>query len=126
MINESEQPFVARGRSLLDQLLGMAQTRLEILSTELQQEKLALTRQLRLAVAAGASAFLAGLTLIIWVALAFPQNVRMVLLGVIFAVLTITSIASFIVLRRRARRAPLFARIIEQLRIDRASLGPEP
>jgi hypothetical protein len=39
---EPAQPLIGRGKSLLDQLLGIAQTRLELLSAELHSEKLAL------------------------------------------------------------------------------------
>ena len=38
---EPAQPIVGRVRSLLDQLLGIVQTRVEMLSAELQSEKLA-------------------------------------------------------------------------------------
>jgi hypothetical protein len=49
---EPAQALVGRARSLLDQLLRIAQTRLELLSAEIQSEKLALTRQWQLAVTA--------------------------------------------------------------------------
>ncbi len=41
---EPAQPVVGRVRSLLDQLLRIVQTRVELLSAEIQTEKLALTR----------------------------------------------------------------------------------
>jgi uncharacterized membrane protein YqjE len=124
-MNDFEQPFVGRGKSMLDQLLSMAQTRLEMLSTEIQQEKLALTMQLRLAVVAGVCALLAGLTLIVWIALAFPPETRLIILGALFGVLVLISVICMLVLRRRAQRPPFLARVIHQLRLDRASLGPE-
>lgn len=125
-MNDTGEPMVGRGKSFLEQILRIAQTRLEMLSTELQQEKLSLTRQLRLAVIAALSGGLAGLTLLMWIALAMPPDVRFVALGVLFFVLLIATIASAVLLRRRARRDPLFSRLIHQLRLDRASLSQEP
>lgn len=125
-MNDTEQPFVGRGKSLLDQLLSMVQTRLEMLSTEIQQEKLALTLQLRLAVTAAICALLAGLTLVVWIALAFPPETRLILLGVLFGVLVLVSVICMLVLRQRAHsRPPFLTRVIHQLRLDRNSLGPE-
>jgi|GEM_PF-1047908 len=119
------RPLIGRGRSFLEQILRMAQTRLELLSLELQEEKLALARQLRLAVIGAVCAWLAGLTLVLWIALAVSPEVRFVLLGVLFFVLLIASIVAFVLLRRGARREPLFARLIQQLRADRAALDQE-
>ena len=125
-MSEPGQPLIGRGRSLIEQLLRMAQTRLELLRAEIQQERLALTSQLRLAAAAAICAWLAGLTLLLWVALVLPPDVRSIVLGVLFFVLLLVSIVSLALLRRRARREPLFTRIIHQLRLDRASLSQEP
>jgi hypothetical protein len=51
-MREPAQPLVHRGKSLLEQLLRIAQTRLELLSAEVHQEKLALLYQGRLAAGA--------------------------------------------------------------------------
>lgn len=123
-MTESEQPFIARGKSLLEQLLAMAQTRLEMLSTEIQQEKLALAAQVRLAAIAGICSLLAGFTLIIWIALALPPERRLVGLGVVFLVLVAIAVISILALRRHAQRPPLFRRVIHQVQLDRATLGP--
>jgi hypothetical protein len=42
---------------------------------------------------------------------------------VVFALFALARLASWIALKRSVRRAPLFSRIIAQLRLDRASLG---
>ena len=72
----SGSPLLDRGKSMLDQLLHLAQTRLEMLSVEVQREKLALARQIRLAVAAAVCAWLCGFALILWIALAMPPQWR--------------------------------------------------
>lgn len=126
MIEELGQPLIDRGKSLLDQLLRIAQTRLEMLSVEVQREKLELARTIRLAIAVAVCAWLAGFSLILWVALTLPPDLRSKLLGGLFVVLLAASIGCWIALRRRGARQPIFTRLIEQLQLDRASLGPEP
>jgi uncharacterized membrane protein YqjE len=120
---DGAQPIIGRGKHLLDQLLRITQTRLELLSLELEQERLNITRELRVAALCVISAWLAGFTLVLWVALAFPPDVRFIVLGV-FA---LASVIAWLALRKRVmQRAPIFARVIAQLRLDRASLGTEP
>src|SRR5882672_5884303 len=84
---EPAQPLVGRARSLLDQLLRIAQTRLELLSAEIQSEKLALTRQWQIAVLAVVLGSLAGVTLIVWLAVTLPVDMRTTVLGAIFVLL---------------------------------------
>lgn len=117
------QPFLDRGKSMLDQLLSLAQTRLELLSVEIQREKLALAREIKLMIVTAVCAWLAGMALILWAALALPADLRSKFLGGLFIVLLAGSIAGWIMLRRRAVREPLFGRLIQQLRLDRATLG---
>lgn len=92
-MREAGQPLIGRGKSLVEQLLRIAQTRLELLSVEIQQEKLALVRELRLAATLAVCALLAA-----------------------------GAVASAVMLNRASRRGPLFGRVIHQLRLDRASL----
>lgn len=120
------EPAIARGRSLLRELLRMAQTRLEMLSIELEQEKLWVMRVLRAALVTVICAWLAGFALILWVALTLPPGVRFIVLGALFVVFLIAAVAGWIVLMRAMRRHAPFERLIGQLRLDRASLGPEP
>jgi len=124
-MNDAAQPVIGRARSLLDQVLRIAQTRLELLAVEIQQEKLALSRQLLLASLTAICALLAGLTLVVWVALAFPPDTRLIVLGVLFALLVAGSVGCWYALKRHAKRDPLFSRVIQQLRLDRASLSQE-
>lgn len=124
-MSESE-PAIARGRSLLRELLRMAQTRLEMLAIELEQEKLWVIRVLRAALVTLICAWLAGFALILWVALALTRGTRFIVLGALFVAFLLGAIAGWIVLMRSMRRRAPFARLIGQLRLDRASLGPEP
>ncbi len=121
-----QEPFVARGRSLLGELLRMAQTRLEMLALELEQEKLRVARALRLAAVTAVCAWLAGFTLVLWVALALRPSVRFIALGALFALFALGGLASWIALRRALTRDSPFSRLIGQLRLDRASLGHGP
>jgi uncharacterized membrane protein YqjE len=122
-MNVAAAPLIGRGKSLLDQVLRLAQTRLEVLSVEIQREKVIVVRQLWLAAAVAVCVWLAGFTAILWAALTLAPRERSILLGAILAVLLIGAIASWLALRKRQRREPLFARAIQQLQLDRDSLG---
>jgi uncharacterized membrane protein YqjE len=119
------QPFAARGRSLLRQLLAMGQTRLEMLGLEVEQEKLLLARELRLLALIIVCAGLAGFTLVLWVALSFPDRLRFWVLGALVLVFAAAGVAGWLRLRHVARRERLFARVIAQLRLDGVALGEE-
>jgi len=125
-MTEGEPSIIARGKSLLGQLLRIGQTRLEMLSVEFEQEKLRIGRQLRLTAICIGSLWLAGFTLILWVSFALPPDARLIALGVLFVLFLLTALASWIILRRSAQQERLFTRLIGQLRLDRASLGQEP
>jgi uncharacterized membrane protein YqjE len=122
-MNVAAAPLIGRGKSLLDQVLRLAQTRLELLSVEIQREKVIVVRQLWLAAAAVVCAWLAGFTAILWAALTLPPRERSIVLGAILAVLIIGAIVSWMALRRRRLREPLFTRAIQQLQLDRDALG---
>lgn len=125
-MSDHVQQLVGRGKSLIDQLLRLAQTRLEMLSVELQQEKLAIGKQAQLLAIMVVLALLAGMTLIVWIALAFPPEMRLIALGIIFAAFVIGVLVCWIVLTRQVKRDPLFSRVVNQLHLDRAALNPEP
>jgi uncharacterized membrane protein YqjE len=122
---EPAQPIVGRVRSLLDQLLQIAQTRVELISAEIQSEKVALTRQWQLAVAAVLLISLAGVTFIVWLALTVPAHLRTAALATLFLVLVGGAVGCAMAMHRRHKRAPLFSRVAHQLRLDRASLSSE-
>lgn len=122
---EPAQPIVGRVRSLLDQLLRIVQTRVELLSAEIQSEKLALTRQWQLAITAVVLSSLAGVTLIVWLGLTVPPHLRTTVLGALFFLLVGGAVGCAIAMHRRHKRPPLFSRVAHQLRLDRASLTSE-
>lgn len=122
---EPAQPVVGRVRSLLDQLLRIVQTRVELLSAEIQSEKLALTRQWQLAVVAVVLIALAGVTFIVWLALTVPPEHRTLALGLLFLALIGGAVGCAVAMHRRHKRPPLFSRVANQLRLDRASLTSE-
>src|SRR5262245_44120521 len=112
---EPAQPIVGRVRSLLDQMLRIVQTRVELLSAEIQSEKLALTRQWQLAVTAVVLSSLAGVTLIVWLGLTLPAHLRTTVLGAVFFLLVGGAIGCGIAMHRRHKRPPLFSRVAHQL-----------
>ena len=121
-MSERAQPIIGRGKSLLDQLLRIAQTRLELLSAEVHHEKLALMRQWQLAVGAVVCICLAGVTLIALLAITLPPSSRVTVLFVVLAFFLGGAIGCIIALKTRSKRPPLFSRVIHQLRLDRSSL----
>jgi len=115
--------MIGRGRSVLGQFLQLVETRLELLALEFQEERLAIVRELRLVALAVATGWLAAFALILWIGLSAGEVSRNVLLGGIVAVLTASSLTTFLVIRRSRQRAPLLDRLIEQIRLDRISLS---
>lgn len=116
--------------TVIDEAIGLgsrlvraAQTRFELLSVEIQREKTALVRQLTLAVATGVSIALAAFAAILWVALAFPPDVRFVVLGALVGLFLVVGIVCGVLLARAARRRDLiFSRIADVLRRDADAL----
>jgi uncharacterized membrane protein YqjE len=124
-MSESE-PAVARGRSFLGELIAMAQTRLEMLSLEIEREKLWVLGALRAAFLMAICAWLAGFTLILWMALSLPPGIRSVVMGSVFVALSLATLGGWIALKRSIRRHAPFSRLTSQLGLDRASLGQGP
>lgn len=111
-------------RRLLTTLLELAQVRLELALTELEQEKLRLFDALLLA--AGALVALGiGLVLLVgFVILLFPESQRVVVVGVL-ALLLLAGSALALVTARSRLRAPggLFEASRRELARDRADLA---
>ena len=114
--------LVEHGRSLLRQLLHMGETRLEMLALEIEREINALSRELRLAALSIISAWLAGTSLVLWVAIMFPRQVGLWILGVLCVLFAVTSAMSWQVLKRVSIRERLFSRLTDQLRKDAQAL----
>lgn len=124
-MSEGSPSFVVRGRTLLQQLLHFSQTRLEMVGLAVEQERLALGREIRLAAICVVCAWLAGTTLVLWLVILLPQQVLLWLLGAMFAVFAAGGLTAGMVLKHSAHREPLFSRLVEQLKLDRAAFGPE-
>ena len=122
--------FAERTRSLLRQLLAMGQNRLEMLGLAVEQEVQALGRELRLAALCIIAAWLSSTALLLWIAVAFPREVGLWILGVLCVLFALTSFISWRVLQRVSRRERLFSRLADQLRQDAQALesltGAEP
>ncbi len=114
--------FAERSRSLLRQLLAMGQTRLEMIGLAVEQEVNALGRELRMAALCIISAWLAGTSLVLWVAIMFPRQVGLWILGVLCVLFAFTSLMSWQVLKRISIRERLFSRMADQLRRDAQAL----
>jgi len=114
--------FAERSRSLLRQLLAMGQTRLEMLGLEVEREVSALGRELRLAAICIIGAWLSATALLLWIAVAFPRQVGLWILGVLGVLFALTSLLSWRVLKRATRRERLFSRLADQLRQDAQAL----
>ncbi|HTY93753.1 MAG TPA: phage holin family protein [Steroidobacteraceae bacterium] len=114
--------FAERSRSLLRQLLAMGQTRLEMLGLAVEQEVHALGRELRLAAVCIIAAWLAGTSAVLWIALVFPRQVGLWILGILCLLFAVTSLVTWQALKRAARRERVFSRLAEQLRQDAKAL----
>lgn len=114
--------FAERSRSLIKQLLAMGQTRLEMLGLAVEQEVHALGRELRLAAICIICAWLAGTSLVAWVAVMLPRQVGLWILGALCILFVFTSLMSWQILQRVSVRERLFTRLSEQLRQDAQAL----
>ncbi len=114
--------FAERSRSLLRQLLVMGQTRLEMLGLEVEQEVGALGREVRLAAICIIGAWLAGTSLVLFIAIAAPRQVGLWILGALCVAFAVTSFATWRILKGISRRERLFSRLADQLRKDAKAL----
>jgi len=87
-----------------------------------EQEVNALGRELRLAAICIITAWLAGTSLVLWVAVMFPRQVGLWILGVMCILFAFTSILTWQILKRVSIRERLFTRLTEQLRMDAKAL----
>jgi uncharacterized membrane protein YqjE len=122
MIIPGTTTFAERTRGLLRQMLAMGQTRLEMIGLAVEQEVNALGRELRLAAVCIIAAWLAGTALLLFVALVFPREVGLWILGVLCVLFAVTSLMSWQILKRVSVRERLFTRLADQLRQDAKAL----
>lgn len=99
-------------------------TRIELLATEIDEERARITGALWLA-AAGAFSISLGILLgVLFLVVMFWDSHRLLVLGVLAAVFLLGGLAAMLVLRMRlAHRAPLFAQTLLELKRDRQRLS---
>jgi uncharacterized membrane protein YqjE len=108
-------------RHLAGSLLGLAQTRLAILGTELEEERIRLTGALVLAVCALFCLQIALALIAAFIVVAFWETHGLRTLGVLAAIFAIVTVVLGLLARgRAAQRSRLFQTTIRELAKDRA------
>ncbi|MHB1667223.1 MAG: phage holin family protein [Thiomonas sp.] len=114
-------------RARLDNLLAAAQTRLELLTVELQEEKLRLARLLFMTVLAALFLGFAAVFAALWITVALWDSHRLLALGLSTGLFVTLGVAAATVAARTvAAGSRLFAASINELNKDRSALGREP
>jgi len=121
--NASSTGLLAQGRRLLDQCLGVAQTRLELLSVELQEEKYRLVEVLILTFAVVVLALMALMVVSFALVVLFWDHGRMIVLVILVVAYTGAAVGVGLRLRRQLKsdRRP-FRDSIDELKKDRECL----
>lgn len=118
--------IVRSGRRMLAIVVGMARTRLNLLAVELMQEKSRIWLLFLLTALALLFAFMALLTLSLFVVVAFWEDNRLLAIGCLFAFYVAATLAASFVLRQKSRAGSgLFAGTLEELAKDSAALEDE-
>jgi uncharacterized membrane protein YqjE len=112
-------------RKLAGTLLGVVQTRLEIIGSELEEER---TRLARIIVLAAVAAFFLGLAinlLVFFLVVLFWEANRLLAIGVVTGVLAAAGIAAVVLLRSEIIKRPkLLSTTLAELQKDRDRLRP--
>jgi uncharacterized membrane protein YqjE len=126
MSSRATDGIVRSARRMLAILVGMARTRLNMLAVEIMQEKSRLWLLLILTALVMLFAFMALLTLSLFVVVAFWDSNRLLAIGCLFAFYVAAALATLVVLRQRAKLgSSLFAGTLEELARDSAALEDE-
>lgn len=116
--------LMGRASALAGDVLGMLQTRLEMLSVELQRERDAVVLQLKLGMISVVAAGVAGLSAVLWAALSLEPYPRAIALGTLTVIFfTIAVVATLAAQRAHRRQQRMFESVIAQLGRDRSTLG---
>ena len=114
-------------RRLAATAVGLVETRLEIVVTELEEEKLRLRQTLILAVAAGFCLAVAALLAVMLVVVIFWDTHRLAAIGGLFVLfLGGGAVAGMALWRQAGAHARLFDTTLAELRKDRERLGRRP
>lgn len=122
------EPLAAEGlphaaRQVLATLVDMGRTRLELVTVELEEERLRLARQLLLAACTLFLAFVGALLAAAWAVFLCPPERRLVAAGIVTALyLGGALLCAWQWHRIASRRTPMFAESIEALRRDQSAL----
>jgi uncharacterized membrane protein YqjE len=109
---------------LAGDVLRMAQTRLEMLSVDVQRERDAIVLQLKLGMTSVIAAGVAGISAVLWAALSLEPRPRSVALGLLTLLFVIVSVVAMLLARRALRnRGTVFGAVISQLSRDRSTLN---
>jgi len=118
--------IVRSGRRMLAILVSMVRTRLNLLAVELMQEKSRIWLLLLLTALALLFAFMALLTLSLFVIVAFWDDNRLLAIGCLFAFYVAAALVALFTLRRKSRvGSKLFAGTLDELAKDSAALEDE-
>jgi uncharacterized membrane protein YqjE len=114
-------------RRLVGTLVGIVQTRIELISVEIEDQVL---RMWHLILLAGAILLFSGLALIFfsaWIVVLFWENHPAAALGVVTAVYLAAALLTWQIFRARRRARPrLFQASLAELARDREHLAPPP
>lgn len=111
-------------KTLAGTLLAMGQTRLELLSVEIEEERIWLTSMLVWTLIALSCAALAVILATLLVVVIFWDTYRLQALGIMIALFVVGAILAWRVLRNMARRKPrLFSASLKELSKDREQLA---
>lgn len=127
MAEETESTWGASLRARLDTLLGAAQTRLALLTVELQEEKLRLARLLFMTVLAALFLGFATVFAALWITVALWDSHRLLALGLSTGLFLVLGLAAASVAARTvAAGSRLFAASLAELGNDRDALKTRP
>ena len=127
MAEEAQSSWGGSLRSRLDILLGAAQTRLALLTVELQEEKLRLARLLFMTVLTALFLGFAAVFAALWVTVALWDDHRLLALGLSTGLFLVLGLAAASVAARTvAAGSRLFAASLAELDKDRDALKTRP
>lgn len=126
MTQRPTDSIVRSARRMLAILVSMARTRLNLLAVEIMQEKSRVWLLLLLTALTLLFAFLALLTLSLFVIVAFWDDHRLLAIGCLFAFyVAATAVTLFLVRRKSKIGSKLFSGTLEELAKDSAALEDE-
>jgi uncharacterized membrane protein YqjE len=122
----------ARSGGLLGSLRQLAQTsvevlhtRIELLATEVDEERARITTAVWLGAAGAFSISLGTLLGVLFLVVMFWDSHRLLVLGALAALFLLAGVTAMLTLRMRlTNRAPMFSQTLEELRRDRERLKP--